>query len=142
MLAWLLARIPPLTVETILSTREGTKPMFEMASAPCPDDAELWSPIGRMPLDPRLTFMEFLHCYRIIAQIPGLCREDISLDLARGVLVMTGERGLAASEDRDDGQEDGPVGYHIGLPDDADTTKIRAAFVDDSVIVTIGRRLQ
>ena len=53
----------------------------------------------RLPVvSPRIALLEDKDNYRIVVELPGVRREDLTVEVARGVLQLSGTRGLSGAD--------------------------------------------
>lgn len=72
--------------------------------------------------------------YQVVADLPGVRSEDVSLDLERGELTLVAERKLGReSEPLSAERRDGDFRRVFRLPDEVDATQVEATF-DDGVL--------
>lgn len=81
--------------------------------------------------------------YRVRADLPGVKKEDVKVTLEEGVLTIQGER-RDEKEEKDQKVHRQELAYgsflrSFTMPDDADESKVDAAFKDGILQVTIGK---
>ena len=81
--------------------------------------------------------------YVVTAEIPGLKRNDISVEVRDGVLTIHGEKKSEREEKSEKRRyverRFGSFSRAFTLPSDADETKVEAAFKDGVLTVTIAK---
>ena len=81
--------------------------------------------------------------YRLTAELPGMTDKDVTIEVAAGILSITGEK--AESKDHDEGgclmseRRYGAFARQIALPKDADADAISATFRNGLLTVTIAK---
>ena len=81
--------------------------------------------------------------YRLTAELPGLTDKDVTIELAGGVLSVSGEK--TESKDHEESgclmseRRYGAFARQIALPKDADRDAISASFKNGLLTVTIGK---
>jgi HSP20 family protein len=84
--------------------------------------------------------------YRLTAELPGLSDKDVTVEVAEGLLSISGEK--TESKDHDEGgclmseRRYGAFSRQVALPKGADPSAISAAFKDGLLTVTIGKDKQ
>lgn len=81
--------------------------------------------------------------YRLSAELPGLSDKDIEIDVADGVLTITGDK-KESSERKQDGyliseRRYGSFRRQVPLPNDVDGNAIHARFTDGVLVLTLGK---
>jgi HSP20 family protein len=89
---------------------------------------------------PAIDLAEYENEYRLVAEMPGMKKEDVKVTLEDGHLILSGERSQAKPEEgtRVLLQEIGARKFTraIHLPDDVDVNKISADLVNG--VLTVG----
>lgn len=82
--------------------------------------------------------------YKIRAELPGVSKNDVTVELEQGVLCIRGEKKSRRDEKKERGRRIecsyGAFSRSFGLPPDADADRISAAFKDGVLDVTVGKR--
>jgi HSP20 family protein len=104
---------------------------------------EFWGRRGNLDFSPATDITEDDGRYIVTAELPGMKRSDISVDLHDGTLTIRGEK---RSEREEKGEKRRYVERSFGsfartfsLPGDADESKVEASFADGVLTVTIGK---
>lgn len=100
------------------------------------------SPRGEA-LAPPLEFSDEGKEYRLSAELPGLTDKDIQIEMAEGVLTVSGEK-KESSERKDNGyliseRRYGSFRRQVALPNDVDPNAIHARFNDGLLVLTLGK---
>ncbi|CAN0276069.1 unnamed protein product [Ectocarpus sp. 8 AP-2014] len=107
---------------------------------------------GSRSLDMSLDFHETKYGFELIADLPGMKKEDVSIDVDQesGVLTVSGER-KSEKEEKGDGK-DGDRKYHfversygktsrsVRLPEAADTANANADLTDGVLTITFPKK--
>jgi len=93
---------------------------------------------GEFPVD----LYQDKNAYTIRAELPGFRKEDISVELADGVLTVTGRQKIeqkteAAENEGVPAAQERRVSRALSLPDSIDVTKIQAAYENGVLTVTL-----
>ncbi|HEX4139749.1 MAG TPA: Hsp20/alpha crystallin family protein [Candidatus Methylacidiphilales bacterium] len=96
---------------------------------------------GQFPVD----LYRDKYAFVVRAELPGFRKEDLAIDLADGVLTITGHQ---KTEKKAEGQEDAKaepvqerrVTRAIALPENVDVEKIAAAYENGVLTVTLPKR--
>lgn len=91
-----------------------------------------WSPAA----DVRETDEEYV----VEIEVPGLAREDISVELAEGRLTVSGEIAEREGHFLRRTRRTGQFRYVATLPEDADTEQVGAALADGVLTVRVPKR--
>jgi HSP20 family protein len=90
---------------------------------------------------PSVDILEDDKAYTIKADLPEVKKEDVKVSVENGVLVITGERHAEKEEKgrryRRIERSHGSFVRSFTVPEDADATKVAAAFKDGLLIVTL-----
>ena len=90
---------------------------------------------------PSVDILEDDKAYTIKADLPEVKKEDVKVTVENGVLVITGERHAEKEEKgrryRRIERSHGSFVRSFTVPEDADSTKVSAAFKDGLLIVTL-----
>jgi HSP20 family protein len=82
--------------------------------------------------------------YLVTAEVPGVKREDLTLEIREGVLSLRGEKRSEREETKEKARllerSYGAFSRSFSLPADADAEKISAKFEDGVLKVTIKKR--
>ena len=86
--------------------------------------------VGDRPvLAPPVDIFENEHEYRVLADLPGVRKDDVTLDLDKGELTLFAKRGLPRSgEALAAGRREGDYRRVFRIPDEVDVTKVEASF--------------
>lgn len=81
-------------------------------------------------------------CYRVSAELPGVQREDVTVEVQAGVLSIRGEKKRAEREEtrRLAERSYGPFARSFALPSDADPARVEASFKDGVLCIVIAKR--
>lgn len=95
-----------------------------------------------MPV-PALEMTETDSGYKVTAELPGMVQDDINLELADGVLSISGEK-KAESEKKDNGRliserRYGAFQRQIAVPSDVDPDAVTATFHDGVLTVSLAK---
>jgi HSP20 family protein len=80
--------------------------------------------------------------YLLSAELPGVKREDVTVEVEAGVLAIRGEKKRAERDERRRVVERcyGAFARSFTLPSDADPERVEAAFKDGVLSITIAKR--
>jgi HSP20 family protein len=82
--------------------------------------------------------------YHVRAELPGVSKDDVTVELEQGVLSIRGEKKTRRDEKAERGRRlecsYGAFSRTISLPQDADADRISAEFRDGVLEVAIGKR--
>jgi HSP20 family protein len=83
--------------------------------------------------------------FTVRAELPGFRKEDISVEVADGILTVTGHQKTETKSDQKDKEaaaatQERRVSRAISLPENLDTEKIRAAYENGVLTVTLPKR--
>jgi HSP20 family protein len=84
---------------------------------------------GQFPID----LYKDTDAFVVRAELPGFRKEDLAIDLADGVLTITGTQ-------KTEGQPDVNVTRSVALPENIDVEKITAAYENGVLTVTLPKR--
>ncbi len=92
---------------------------------------------------PRIDMSETEDTYEVFVQIPGMKKDDISVDLENGVLTVSGERNFKNEEKgkrfhRVETQF-GAFSRSIELPDNIDPESINAKYTDGILEISVNK---
>jgi HSP20 family protein len=97
-------------------------------------------PIGTSP---RVDITESDDAYRVRAELPGVSKEDVTVELEQGVLCIRGEKKTRRDEKTERGRRlecsYGAFSRSLTLPQDADADRISAEFRDGVLEVAIAK---
>ncbi|WP_257538427.1 Hsp20/alpha crystallin family protein [Sphingobium sp. CFD-1] len=102
-----------------------------------------FAPRGALAIVPALELVDDEKAYRLTAELPGLDEKDVEINVADGVLSISGEKkeeeerkekGFLLSERRY-----GSFRRQISLPADVDAEGIKAQFKDGVLTVTLAK---
>jgi len=83
--------------------------------------------------------------YQVEAEMPGVTKEEISIDVGDGLLAISAKRGAAKEENKDGylRHERGPMNFfrRLGLPDDVDLDGITAKLEDGVLRVNLPKKM-
>ncbi len=94
---------------------------------------------------PRIDITEERERYRLVAELPGVKKDDVSLKIENGVLTIRGTRKPAAEESAKLVLHERPSGEFersLLLPDDVDTGMIGAVLADGVLTVDLPKHEQ
>jgi HSP20 family protein len=97
------------------------------------EDSKLWRP--------NLDIEESDKAYKILADLPGLCKEDLKLSVEKNILTLSGER-KSEEEKEENGSLYrercyGKFERSFALPENTDTEKIKADLNNGVLSLTI-----
>ncbi len=102
---------------------------------------------GRLPFDhwaPAVDLSEDRDRFVLRAELPGLKKEDIQIELQDGVLTLSGERKAATAENDDtlirSERYVGRFQRAFSLPAPVQTEQVRAAYEDGVLTVTLPKQ--
>jgi HSP20 family protein len=83
--------------------------------------------------------------FTVRAELPGFRKEDIGVDLADGILTVTGHRKCETKADKKEKEaattiQENRVSRAISLPENVDLDKIRANYENGVLTVTLPKR--
>ena len=111
---------------------ESLKRLKEMSE---PEEEKRWSP----PVD----IFELPEAFVLMAEIPGIPRQSVSVEIQDGALIIRGERppveGVSQGSLYHSERYYGPFERTFNLPVNADPGRIQARFADGVLTVTIGK---
>lgn len=102
------------------------------------------SAVAMADWNPRVDIVETDGAYEIQADIPGVRKEDLKVTIDHGVLTVQGERQQERKED--DARMHrverfyGQFSRSFTLPEDADTSGLKATATDGQLTVTVPRK--
>lgn len=80
---------------------------------------------------PRVDILENEHEYLVVADLPGVDRDDLTLDFERGQLTLRAKRSLSTSGERLASERaDADFGRVFRIPDQVDASKIDAKLAE------------
>ena len=96
---------------------------------------------GEFPVD----LYQDKDAFTVRAELPGFRKEDISLDMADGILTIAGHQKSEDKSDQKDKEssttvQERRVSRAITLPENLDVDKIRAAYENGILTVTLPKR--
>jgi HSP20 family protein len=92
---------------------------------------------GQFPVD----LYQDKDAFTVRAELPGFRKEDIGLDLADGILTVTGhQKTEARNGNTDEAVQERRVSRAISLPENIDVEKIAAAYENGVLTVTLPKR--
>lgn len=105
------------------------------------------SPESGRPLQtftsPQVDITETTDEYRVRAELPGVSKDDVTVELEHGLLTIRGEKKSQRDEKNEKGRRlecsYGAFSRSFSLPQDADADQIAAKFKDGVLDVTIKR---
>ena len=90
---------------------------------------------------PRVDIIENEGGYKVYADLPGMVREDLNIDLEDGVLTINGERKRPTDSEKDvlrrNERAYGKFSRSFRLRDSIDVEKIDASFKDGVLVLTL-----
>jgi HSP20 family protein len=92
---------------------------------------------------PELISLQDKDGYTVTADVPGLTDKDLSVDLHRGVLTISGHRELATPENFEvTRRERSSLNFSrsLRLPDEVDEERVNAAVKDGVLTITLPRQ--
>jgi len=108
-------------------------------------DEGLGEPARRLGvLSPAVDITESEDRYTVKAEVPGVKKEDLTLEVREGVLTLRGEKKEEREEGKDKGRRlervFGAFTRSFSLPSDANADRIEANFKDGVLTVAIPKR--
>jgi HSP20 family protein len=104
---------------------------------------EFWGRRGKLDFSPATDITEDDGHYIVSAELPGMKRSDISVDLHDGALTIRGEKKSEREEKSEKRRyverSFGSFARTFSLPSDADEGKVEASFKDGVLTVRIGK---
>jgi HSP20 family protein len=104
---------------------------------------DFWGRRGRLEFSPATDITEDDGHYIVTAELPGMKRSDITVDLQDGVLTIRGEKKSEREEKTEKRRyverSFGSFCRAFTLPSDADDSKVEATFKDGVLTVTLGK---
>jgi HSP20 family protein len=105
---------------------------------------ELWGRAGSRGFAPSVDISEDDGNFIVTAELPGMKREDVNVELEDDVLTVRGEKRSEREEKKEKRRfverSYGTFSRSFTLPANADPEKVNAAFKDGVLTVTIGKR--
>lgn len=99
---------------------------------------------GRGPHAPAVDIKEEKEAYVVRAELPGVKKEDVHIDVENNVLTLRGERRLAEEESREGYQRIerwyGAFARSFALPSTVDSERIEAKLEDGVLSVRLPKR--
>lgn len=93
---------------------------------------------------PQVDITETPDEYRVHAELPGVSKDDVTVELERGVLTIRGEKKNQRDEKNERGRRlecaYGAFSRSFSLPQDADPDRITASFKDGVLDVAVKRQ--
>lgn len=79
--------------------------------------------------------------FTVRAELPGFRKEDVGVDLADGTMTVTGlQKSETKSGDKEAAAQERRVSRAISLPENVDVEKIRAAYENGVLTITLPKR--
>ncbi len=97
---------------------------------------------GREGWVPAVESEETDDAYLVRAELPGLKRDDVGIEVTGNQLRITGEVKEEESGTKTLRQRQGRFSYRASLPDDADTEKVDAQLADGVLTVRVPKTAQ
>lgn len=92
---------------------------------------------------PQVDITETAEEYRVRAELPGVSKDDVTVEIEDGALTIRGEKKTQRDEKNERGRRlecsYGAFSRTFGLPQDADADRIVAKFKDGVLDVTVKR---
>ncbi len=104
---------------------------------------EPWFLLRDMEATPDLRTDQDEHAYRVSVDVPGFAEKDVSVEVHRGVLSISGKRSLALDgEAKAVSRERSTLTFSrtITLPDTVDDANVSASIKDGVLVVTLPKR--
>src|SRR6185503_2425935 len=106
------------------------------------DNGELAA--SRADFSPKVDIVEEDNCFKLQAELPGMKKSDIQLEIKDQTLVLRGERKFTNEEKRENYQRIerayGTFSRGFALPSNIDTQSIDAKYEDGVLQVTLNKR--
>jgi len=115
-----------------------TRQPFESLRRPILDAEPFWGCEVSWHAGPAVDIAEEFNAYEVTAELPGMDEKDIEVKLINGYLVIKGEKQERRKKDyylRE--RHFGSFERCFVLPEDADTSKIKASFEKGVLTVTL-----
>lgn len=107
------------------------------------DSPEGWRSLATLTT-PQVDITETADEYRVHAELPGVSKNDVTVELEQGVLTIRGEKKSQRDEKNEKGRRlecsYGAFSRSFSLPQDADADRINATFKDGVLDVAIKRQ--
>jgi HSP20 family protein len=101
-----------------------------------------WRPLTPLAA-PQVDVTETAEEYRVHAELPGVSKDDVTVEFEQGTLTIRGEKKSQRDEKNEKGRRlecsYGAFSRSFSLPQDADAERISAKFKDGVLDVTIKR---
>ncbi len=123
---------------------EGRSPFREFGSLRRMMDEFLGERARPTLLAPTVDITESDDQYAVSAEVPGVKKDDLTLELQEGVLTIRGEKKQERDEKKEKGRRleryYGAFSRSFSLPSDADSDKVDASFTDGVLNITIPKK--
>lgn len=120
----------------------GSDPFRSLLDRFFEDTPESWHPLAGTTA-PRVDITETADEYRVHAELPGVSKDDVTVELENGLLTIRGEKKSRRDEKNEKGRRlecsYGAFSRSFNLPPDADADQIAAKFKDGVLDVAIRR---
>lgn len=97
-------------------------------------------------LDPKVNLFSTKDGWTVEAELAGIPKEDVQIEIEDGVLTIKGEKKVN-KEEEDEGKVysrketfHGTFSRSFGLPDDVDTSNVKANFQDGMLRIKLGKK--
>ncbi len=106
--------------------------------------SRVWPELASIALKPNLDIKENEDHYTISAELPGVAREDVNIEVSGNTLTVSGEKQQEKKEERENyhciERSYGSFERVLTLPDDANPDSIDAKFKDGVLTINIKRQ--
>lgn len=120
----------------------GTDPFRGLIDRLFQDAPESWRQLETFTT-PKVDITETDDAYRVRAELPGVSREDVTVEFEHGMLTIRGEKKSQRDEKSEKGRRlecsYGAFSRSFSLPQDIDPDRIEAKFKDGVLDVSIKR---
>ena len=120
----------------------GSDPFRSLLDRFFQDSPESWRQLQSFTA-PQVDVTETADEYRVRAELPGVSKDDVTVELEHGLLTIRGEKKSQRDEKIEKGRRlecsYGAFSRSFSLPQDADSDQIAAKFKDGVLDVTIKR---
>lgn len=120
----------------------GSDPFRSLIDRFFQDGSESWRQLETITT-PKVDITESDDAYRVRAELPGVSKDDVTVEFEHGLLTIRGEKKSQRDEKNEKGRRlecsYGAFSRSFSLPQDVDPDRIAASFKDGVLDVTIHR---